>query len=158
MAVSRRAAVTGLVALGLGLPAIRGLALPASRPWLPRPVELASGEILAASRARLPFTAAESRGYGYNQTSPGPLIRVRKGEEFRIRIANHLNEETTFHWHGLICPTEADGQPQNPVLPGESAEVAFPILQRAGLSWYHPHPHGATAKQAWHGMGWAVSL
>ncbi|WP_353144539.1 multicopper oxidase domain-containing protein [Paracoccus sp. (in: a-proteobacteria)] len=153
MAVSRRAAVTGLVALGLGLPAIRSLALPTSRPWLPRPVELASGEILAASRARLPFTAPESRGYGYNQTSPGPLIRVRRGEEFRIRIANHLNEETTFHWHGLICPTEADGQPQNPVLPGESAEVAFPILQRAGLSWYHPHPHGATAKQAWHGLG-----
>ncbi|UXT68957.1 multicopper oxidase domain-containing protein (plasmid) [Agrobacterium tumefaciens] len=25
-------------------------------------------------------------------------------------------------------------------------------MQRAGLNWYHPHPHGAAAIQAWHGL------
>lgn len=153
MAISRRAALTGLTAAGLSLPALRGLAAPDHRPPLPRPGTLAPGETLTATRARLPFTTPESGGYGYNHASPGPLIRVRKGEEFRIRTGNALDTETTFHWHGLICPTEADGQPQNPLLPGETCEIAFPIRQRAGLSWYHPHPHGATATQAWHGLG-----
>ncbi|MBE3637638.1 multicopper oxidase family protein [Mangrovicoccus algicola] len=148
---SRRRTLASMAALGLGLPALA--AAPSPRPELPRPAEFDFSRPLTATRARLPFAGGQSGGYGYDGLCPGPLIRVRSGAEFRIRVANALREETTFHWHGLVAPTAADGQPQAPVLPGTEQEICFPIRQRAALSWYHPHPHGATARQAWNGLG-----
>lgn len=153
MAFTRRETLVGLSTLGLGMSALKGHSAPSRRPWLPRAKPHDLNQTLTATRARLPFTAPESGGYGYNASSPGPMIRVRKGDDFRIRVGNALEDETTFHWHGLVAPTEADGQPQNPILPGQESEIKFPIVQRAGLSWYHPHPHGRTATQAWHGLG-----
>jgi FtsP/CotA-like multicopper oxidase with cupredoxin domain len=47
----------------------------------------------------------------------------------------------------MIAPTGMDGQPIDPVAPGATFDYAFPVVQRAGLSFYHPHPHGLTGKQ-----------
>lgn len=143
-------ATLGLSAAGI---ALQGMAQAATRPPLPQPKPLDAGAVLTAGKARLPFATGTSGGYGYNGQCPGPLISVRKGQEFRLTVANAMQEDTTFHWHGLLAPPEADGQPQFPVLPGTTQDICFPVTQRAGLSWYHPHPHGATARQAWHGLG-----
>ena len=72
----------------------------------------------------------------------GPLIRLRRGQRVRIHIENHLPENTTVHWHGLHVPPEVDGQPRFPIQPGATKTVSFVVDDRAGLYWYHPHPHG----------------
>ncbi|MBS63130.1 MAG: copper oxidase [Salinisphaera sp.] len=76
------------------------------------------------------------------ESYPGPLIRLRRGQRIRARLENRLPEDTTVHWHGLHVPPNVDGQPRLPIKPGESATVAFDVDDRAGLYWYHPHPHG----------------
>ncbi|MAY70523.1 multicopper oxidase domain-containing protein [Halomonas sp.] len=72
----------------------------------------------------------------------GPLIRLRRGQRLRVRIDNDLPEDTTVHWHGLHVPPDVDGQPRLPIAPARSMAVAFDVVDRAGLYWYHPHPHG----------------
>jgi len=77
-----------------------------------------------------------------NDSYCGPVIRLRRGQRVRIRLENQLPEDTTVHWHGLHVPPDVDGQPRLPIAPGAAMSVAFDVVDRAGLYWYHPHPHG----------------
>lgn len=43
----------------------------------------------------------------------GPMLRLEKGETVKIRTISELDEETTFHWHGLELSGEEDGGPHN---------------------------------------------
>ena len=55
-------------------------------------------------------------------------LRVRRGEELRVRLVNDLPEPTAIHWHGLRLPNAMDGVPhltQAPVTPGASFEYRF---------------------------------
>jgi blue copper oxidase len=45
-----------------------------------------------------------------------------------------------------------DGHPFRPVAPGAAYENAFPVRDRGGTYWYHPHPHGGTARQTYSGL------
>ena len=91
---------------------------------------------------------AELRGGPADTIAPvgesytGPLIRLRRGQRVRALLENGLPEDTTVHWHGLHVPPDVDGQPRLPIEPGEAMSVAFDVVDRAGLYWYHPHPHG----------------
>jgi len=102
-------------------------------PGKPSEVWRYTGERLAG-----PEDTLTSLGESY----PGPLIRLRRGQRFRARLENDLPEDTTVHWHGLHVPPDVDGQPRLPIRPGQFMEVAFDVVDRAGLYWYHPHPHG----------------
>ena len=46
------------------------------------------------------------RGHGVavNGTVPGPLIRLREGQSVQLNVTNHLDEDTSIHWHGLMVP------------------------------------------------------
>jgi blue copper oxidase len=83
----------------------------------------------------------------YNTYFPGPTFRANRGEVVNVTLANRLLEESSIHWHGLVVPTAADGQPQDPVFPGANRLYQFTINQRAALNWYHPHMHGMTGEQ-----------
>ena len=78
----------------------------------------------------------------FNQSSPGPTLRIRRGETLRVRLANNLSEDdTSVHWHGMRVDNAMDGVPgltQDAVAPGETFdyEVAAPD---AGTFWYHSH-------------------
>jgi len=79
--------------------------------------------------------------YAFNGQIPGPLIRVRRGAEIHVHFTNHIDMETTVHWHGLRIDNRFDGVPgltQEPVQPGETFDytVRFPD---GGIFWYHPH-------------------
>ena len=94
-------------------------------------------------------------GLGYNAMVPGPTVRARSGDAAHIVVANGLQEITSVHWHGMVVPTVADGQPQEVFAPGASYAYDFTVNQRACLNWYHPHPHMLTGKQAYLGLAGA---
>lgn len=82
----------------------------------------------------------------------GPTIRANTGDTVGVTLQNSLSEETNIHWHGLILPEDMDGHPKDVASPGGSLNYSLPIIQRAGTYWYHPHPHGSTAKQVFMGL------
>jgi len=88
----------------------------------------------------------------YQSGMPGPIIKAQKGQTVSVTLQNNLSEETNIHWHGLILPENMDGHPRDVAAPGGSLSYALPILQRAGTYWYHPHPHGLTARQVFMGL------
>jgi FtsP/CotA-like multicopper oxidase with cupredoxin domain len=78
------------------------------------------------------------------QTSPDPsppILRARRGEPFKARLINRLDEPTTIHWHGIRLPNDQDGVPfvtQPYVYTGDRFDYAFSPPD-AGTFWYHPH-------------------
>src|SRR5262249_48627786 len=77
---------------------------------------------------------------------------VQRGAALRIALRNAIADPTILHWHGLTIDTANDGNGETLAAPGGTYEYAFTMRNRAGLYWYHPHPHGATAGQAYRGM------
>jgi len=82
----------------------------------------------------------------------GPIIRIRKGAAVRVRFTNDLSEPSSIHWHGLLVPERMDGHPRDVVAPGGSYVYEFPVLNRAGTYWFHPHPHSLTGGQVYRGL------
>jgi len=76
-----------------------------------------------------------------NDGHPGPEIRYKEGDTFRVLLQNNTDTFTTMHWHGLIVPSWMDGVPEVTQLPIPSKQsffVEYPIVQ-AGSYWYHSH-------------------
>ena len=82
----------------------------------------------------------------------GPILRVRKGQKVRIHFTNDLPETSIIHWHGLHIPANMDGHPQYVIDNGQTYVYEFEVRNRAGMYWYHPHPHGRTGSQVYAGM------
>jgi manganese oxidase len=79
--------------------------------------------------------------WGYNGSTPGPLIECQEGDRVRMLVTNRLPEHTTIHWHGILLPNGMDGvgglqQPQ--IKPGETYAYEFTLNQH-GTFMYHPH-------------------
>jgi len=118
-----------------------------------------SGSLAAAFTAFAPSARSQgqpaddtrllhARTSGYDGIVPGPALRVRRGEEVRVRLINGLPEPTAVHWHGVRLVNAMDGAPpltQAPIAPGETFDCHF-IAPDAGTYWYHPpdwhHPAG----------------
>ena len=76
-----------------------------------------------------------------NGTLPGPLIRLKEGQNVRLSVTNALDEETSIHWHGLLVPFQMDGVPGVAfpgIKPGQTFTYEFPVRQ-AGTYWWHSH-------------------
>jgi len=81
-----------------------------------------------------------------------PLLRARTGEAIDVTLVNALDEATTVHWHGMSVDETNDGSGLHPVPAGAQARYAFRVRNRAGLYWYHAHPHGRTGVQVQRGL------
>src|SRR5699024_243023 len=77
------------------------------------------------------FDGTNTNTLGYNGTFLGPMIRFDKGETVKIRTVNELDEETTFHWHGLEVAGDVDGGPHSALEPGEEKMIEFKVGQEA---------------------------
>ena len=78
---------------------------------------------------------------GVNGTVPAPLIRFREGDDITLNVTNHLQEDTSIHWHGLLVPFHMDGVPGVTfpgIKPGETFSYKFSVPQ-SGTYWYHSH-------------------
>ena len=87
-----------------------------------------SGEIidLAVAGGRRNVQGRSGHGIAVNGSVPGPLIRLREGQNVR------LNEDTSIHWHGLLVPFQYDGVPGVSfpgIKPHETFTYNFPIRQ-----------------------------
>lgn len=144
-AISRRRFIQSVAAAG-GALAFQG-ALPA---WARSGPEIDLSGLVAQSGTAIDLNIAMStskiegefgRSILINGHLPAPLLRWREGDEVSIRVTNHLQSDTSIHWHGILLPFQMDGVPGVSfpgIKPGETFTYQFPLIQ-AGTYWYHSH-------------------
>ncbi|MEI7796455.1 MAG: multicopper oxidase domain-containing protein [Methylococcaceae bacterium] len=88
----------------------------------------------------------------------GSIIRLQKGQKVRIHLHNGLSQPTVTHWHGLHVPQVMDGHPMYFIDPNETLVYEFEVVNRASFNLYHPHQHGATAKQVYFGLAGGIII
>ena len=81
-----------------------------------------------------------------------PTLALARGERVRITLDNRLDAPTIVHWHGLAVDTANDGNGLVLAAPRTRYEYDFEVRDRGALYWYHPHPHGDTARQVYGGL------
>jgi FtsP/CotA-like multicopper oxidase with cupredoxin domain len=90
--------------------------------------------------AAAPDGVDAARRFAFNGTTPGPLIRVRRGMAVAVKLENRLPVATAVHWHGVRNNNAMDGVAgltQDAVAPGASFDYGF-TARDAGTFWYHP--------------------
>ncbi|WP_029139824.1 copper resistance system multicopper oxidase [Citromicrobium sp. JLT1363] len=102
-----------------------------------------SGEDIELAIRNHHFSTGGRSGHAVavNGTVPGPLVRLREGQNVRLHVTNHLEEDSSIHWHGLLVPFQFDGVPGVSfpgIRPGERFTYEFPIRQ-SGTYWWHSH-------------------
>ncbi|MES2646456.1 MAG: multicopper oxidase domain-containing protein [Bacteroidota bacterium] len=95
---------------------------------------------------------ASTNVWAYNGSMPGPTIVATKGDIITAKLQNNLPEPTIIHWHGMLVDHQNDGQPMQVIPKGGSYNYNFPVINRAALNWYHPHPHMTIGKQVYNGL------
>jgi FtsP/CotA-like multicopper oxidase with cupredoxin domain len=149
MPVNRRALLSGGVAASLW--AWRGgvrAQAPASADG-PRRLEAAPASCQIAAPP-----AAATRLLGYNGGAPGPLLRLRRGEELTLRFANRLEVGTTLSFPGLRTANAVagiGGLTQPLVAPGADLDIRF-TPPDSGFNLYLPDAGAATARQIGSGL------
>jgi blue copper oxidase len=98
------------------------------------------------------FPAVPTQTWGVNGSYLGPTVRAARGEQVVLNVRNALDEQTTVHWHGMHLPARMDGGPHQPINTGSTWSPTWRIGQPAATLWYHPHPHGETAKHVYRGI------
>jgi len=102
-----------------------------------------SGDTIDLSIANHHFSIGGRSGHAIavNGTVPGPLIRLREGQDVTLNVTNNLDEDSSIHWHGLLLPFQFDGVPGVSfpgIRPGETFRYTFPVRQ-TGTYWWHSH-------------------
>ncbi len=120
----------------------------------PRQVHVAQFQLVVAESDWEILPGTKIKVLAYNGKVPGPVIRVRQGEQVRIVLTNKLSFPTSLYFHGLILPHQIDGLPRKGsglVGPGQQYTYEF-IASQAGTFWYHPQIlHGGQQMQGLYG-------
>jgi suppressor of ftsI len=150
--------------------------------WIVMPLWAQQQVVADPSEVRSSFTlvatydsAAGNNGFAYHGNTVPPVIRVMQGGVIRLHYVNNLpiqsdemcavgrcTNMTNLHFH---CLHVSPRNPQDDVLtmmamPGQALdyEVEVPSYAARGLSWYHTHPHGESARQDLDGMSGAIII
>ena len=107
------------------------------------PLPTVSGADIALSigKVAVRVDGKVSREIGINGTVPGPLIRLKEGQNVRLKVTNTLDEDSSIHWHGLLVPFAMDGVPGVSfpgIKPHSTFDYQFDVGQ-SGTYWYHSH-------------------
>lgn len=147
VAINRRKFI-GAGAGGLGLIGLAGAAPGWARGAFDGTIarkgsDVLSGEHLTMTVADTTFTTGARRGAGVavNGTIPGPLVRLKEGQNLTVDLVNRSGHGTSIHWHGMLVPFLMDGVPgisMAAVEPGDTFRYQFPIRQ-SGTYWWHAH-------------------
>ena len=145
--ISRRSLMKGIGAAGMLaameklVPAFAGTGFDAAA----QTGEL-SGSVIDLTIAETPFRVGGRTGTAktINGTLPGPIIRLKEGQDVTLNVTNRLKETSSIHWHGILLPPAMDGVPGvsfKGIEPGETFVYQFPVKQY-GTYWYHSHSPG----------------
>jgi len=129
---------------------------------------------IAEFEARVHRDLAPTRQWGFNGTSPGPIIEARTGKGVLVEWANDLPERHLFaaaidrnlmgaerdkpevrsvvHLHGAKAPPESDGYPESWFVAGKSSLCHYPNRQEACMLWYHDHAMGINRLNIYAGL------
>ncbi|MHB8766199.1 MAG: copper resistance system multicopper oxidase [Deferrisomatales bacterium] len=140
--ITRRHLLQGAAAAG-GLTGLEALLPGWARAQSVQGAALGAGGAVDLAIGETAFRVAgrDATAVTVNGTVPGPLIRLRQGQEALLRVANRLGEDTSIHWHGILLPAPMDGVPGVSfpgIRPGETFTYRFPVVQ-SGTYWYHSH-------------------
>ncbi|WP_375245780.1 copper resistance system multicopper oxidase [Qipengyuania pacifica] len=140
---SRRAMLKGAVGLG-GLAAIPAWARAMPHGPIRQGFDEVSGRVidLAVGQGAIEVAGRSGHAFAVNGSVPGPLVRLKEGEAVTLRVANHLAQDTSIHWHGLLLPFQFDGVPGVSfpgIKPGETFVYELPALRQSGTYWWHSH-------------------
>lgn len=105
-----------------------------------------SGEVIDLTIAETPFRVGGKTGTArtINATLPGPLIRLREGQDVTLNVTNRMKVNSSIHWHGVLVPHDMDGVPGVAfpgIAPGETFQYRFHVRQY-GTYFYHSHSPG----------------
>ena len=140
---TRRAMLKGAVGLG-GLAAIPAWARAMPHGPIRQGFDEVSGKVidLAVGQGAIEVAGRSGHAFAVNGSVPGPLVRLKEGEAVTLRVANHLAQDTSIHWHGLLLPFQFDGVPGVSfpgIKPGETFVYELPALRQSGPYWWHSH-------------------
>jgi FtsP/CotA-like multicopper oxidase with cupredoxin domain len=78
---------------------------------------------------------------GINGRSPGPLVRLKEGQQVTIEVSNDTDAPDLIHWHGLHTPSSVDGalEEGTPFVAARSSRQYSFVPQPSGTRWYHTH-------------------
>lgn len=98
------------------------------------------------------FDGDATETMGANGGNLAPTLIFEQGEFVNINVANNIGEETTIHWHGMHISPENDGGPHSVIMPGETWNPNFTVMDKACTMWYHPHLHEKTNEHVTKGI------
>lgn len=146
-AVTRRVFSAGIAATLVGLGRAAAQPLP----------EEDGFRLLTAAPKRMklhPEAPAEAELWAFNDAMPGPILRVRLGEEVKVRLRNRIDRPLSLHWHGVRIANAMDGVgglTQAPVPPGRDFDYRF-TPPDAGTYLVRPCVTGGSAEPAERGL------
>jgi spore coat protein A len=134
----------------------------------PNHYRLEMAEVSLKVHRDLPAT----RVWGYNGSSPGPVIEARSGQGVSVEWVNRLpvkhflpidhnlhgaekdkpEVRAVVHVHGAKARPEDDGYPEDWYVPGKSATYHYPNVQDAATLWYHDHAMGINRLNIYAGL------
>jgi len=110
--------------------------------------------------------------WGFNESSPGPVIEAEQGRPITVDWLNRLplrhrllvdhniggagkdvpEVRSTIHLHGGHVASDSDGYPEDWITPGQQQRTIYPNHQPAAMLWYHDHSMGITRLNAMMGL------
>jgi len=128
----------GLLSSGFGPAVLAGTKTAPPQPQLP-----GNRFRLSVGYQPVNFTGRDRLATAINGCLPAPVLRFKQGERVTLEVTNHLAEDSSVHWHGLILPSAMDGVPNisdgfRGIPPGETFRYQFDVTQ-SGTYWYHSH-------------------
>jgi spore coat protein A len=113
-----------------------------------------------------------TRVWGYNGTSPGPVIETRSRQSVSVEWVNALPQKhflpidhnlhgaekdkpevrAVVHVHGAKTPPESDGYPEDWYVTGKSVTYSYPNQQEPAALWYHDHAMGINRLNIYAGL------
>lgn len=77
--------------------------------------------------------------YGISAPFLGATLVLHKGDTARFHVTNQLTQVAGMHWNGMEVPPEFDGGPPRMLMPGDTWDVKFKVIDKASVYVYHPH-------------------
>lgn len=101
----------------------------------PRVIEARAGKLRLA-----PEPAAPTDIWGFDGVTPGPLLRIKQGDELAVRLFNRLDQPMSIHWHGMRGDSAMEGvAPLTQAAVGTGGEFLYRRKALdAGLFCYRP--------------------